>query len=194
MSIRPIFVNTFIDSGFALTVNTAVVVEHIVDLSEITSNTTLEDGYILTGTLDGANNESQRVKISIADGATITLSDAHIIGCFSEDYYKWAGLNCIGDATIILDDGTTNEVQGSNYAYPGIHIPANKTLTIDANGNGTGTLNASCISPGAGGAGIGAIDHNYTGADPCGNIVINGGVITATGAPGSSDLSGTGSC
>ena len=171
---------------------TAAPAEHIVDLSELTSNITLEDGYILTGTLDGANNADQRIKISIADGATITLSDAHIIGYLDDNtYYQWAGLNCLGDATIIIDDGTTNEVQGSNYAYPGIHIPANKTLTINANGSGTGTLDASCISPGAGGAGIGAIDNTY-GGGTCGNIVINGGVITATGAPGYSSGSNSG--
>ena len=82
-----------------------------------------------------------------------------------------------------MDDGTENEVQGSNYAYPGIHIPANKTLTINANGTGSGTLDARCLSTEyCGGAGIGAIANYNTPDNPCGNIVINGGVITASGA------------
>ena len=160
----------------------------LVNLSTLNTAYTAKDGDILTGTLDGANNADQRKKISIDAGATITLRDAHIIGYLTDNNScQWAGLNCEGDATIILEDGTTNIVQGSHYAYPGIHIKNGYTLTINANGAGTGTLDARCISTGAGGAGIGAIDHaNSINNDPCGNIVINGGVITATGARGSS--------
>jgi hypothetical protein len=198
-----IVMNTYINSGFALEVTTAAVVENIVDLSTISTETypggyTLEDGDVLTGTLDGANDATKRVKISIADGATITLRDAHVLGYYTiatDATERWAGLNCIGDATIILDDGTENEVQGSYYAYPGIHIPANKTLIINANGTGSGTLDARCLSTEyCGGAGIGAIANNNTTTDnPCGNIVINGGIITASGAcAGGSEVGGPG--
>ena len=57
--------------------------------------------------------------------------------------------------------------------YPGIHIAAGKTLTIQ----GSGTLNASSNGGVNGwGAGIGGSD-----LVDCGNIVINSGTINATG-------------
>lgn len=55
-------------------------------------------------------------------------------------------LNCLGDATIILADGTTNTVKGFHVDYPGIHVPSGKTLTI----TGTGMLRASSKGFGAG--------------------------------------------
>ncbi len=134
----------------------------IVDLSTITSDYTASDGEILRGTL-GSN-----VKISIAEGATVTLKGVTINGV--DDWYcQWAGINCLGDATIILADGTTNNVKGFYVYYPGIHVPAGSTLTIQ----GTGTLKAS---GGYMGSGIGGGRQIA-----CGNIVIEGGDITATG-------------
>ena len=132
------------------------------DLSTITSNYTAKNGEILTGTL-GSN-----VKISIANGATVTLDGVTINGV-DNDSYDWAGINCLGDATIILADGTTNTVKGFHGHYPGIHVPAGSTLTIQ----GTGTLKASGSFQSSG---IGGGRHLA-----CGNIVIEGGDITATG-------------
>lgn len=132
-----------------------------IDLSTITSDYTAMDGEILTGTL-GSN-----VKISIADGATVTLSNVTINGV-NNSSYQWAGINCLGDATIKLAPGTTNTVKGFYYRYAGIYWPDGSTLTI----KGTGTLNAISNDEGAG---IGA---NYQSA--CGNLVINGGTINAT--------------
>ena len=131
-----------------------------VDLSAITSDIMIQPGSILTGTL------RKNVKISIYPGATVTLSGVTINGTDSERY-QWAGINCDGDATIILEGG--NNVKGFNSSYPGIHIAEGKTLTI----KGNGWLNASSNGLGAGiGGGAGVI---------CGNIVIKGGNITATG-------------
>ena len=76
-----------------------------IDLSTISTDFTAKDGDILTGTL-GAN-----LKISIADGATMTLLNANINGT-NYYLYTWAGLTCLGSATIILADGTTNNVKG----------------------------------------------------------------------------------
>jgi len=73
------------------------------------------------------------VKISIAAGATVTLSGVTINGTNSVSCW-WAGLNCLGDATIILADGTTNSVKGFYENYPGIHVPSGKTLTIQGTG------------------------------------------------------------
>ncbi len=80
-----------------------------VDLSEFTSGTnTVEDGAVMSGTLGG------RCKVQIADGATVTLKDAKINGDSDSDSYSWAGLTCLGDATVILEG--TNSVKGFYWA------------------------------------------------------------------------------
>ena len=130
------------------------------DLATVTAATTVEDGYTVTGTL-GAN-----VKISIADGATVTLDGVTINGV-SDYSYAWAGITCLGDATIILSG--TNTVKGFYEDYPGIFVPENKTLTIQ----GDGSLTASSNGYGAG------IGGGYEIA--CGNITIEGGTVNAQG-------------
>ena len=116
-------------------------------------------GEILTGTL------GKNVKISIADGATVTLKDVTINGVNAG--YNWAGITCNGDATIILEG--TNTVRGFDFHYPGIYVPAGHTLTIKGSGSLTASSNGS-------GAGIGG-GYNIS----CGNIVIEGGTINAIG-------------
>ncbi len=140
------------------------------DLSTINSNYTASDGETLTGTL------ASDVKISIADGATVTLDGVTINGTHNYSY-TWAGITCLGDATIILKDESVNSVVGFCYGYPGIYIPHGKTLTIQGETLGTGVLNAT----GAGySAGIGAARESVDIYRSCGNIVIAGGVINAT--------------
>ena len=134
-------------------------------LSTLSSDYTAADGETLYGTLAG------NYKISIADGATVTLKDVTIDG--SGNY---AGINCMGDATIILDG--TNNVKGYSSDYPGIYVPRYKTLTI----LGTGSLTA--IGNGCG-AGIGGRSDAYSG-----NIVIEGGTITATGGLAAAGIGG----
>lgn len=130
-----------------------------VDLSTLTADYEAQDGDALTGTL-GAN-----VKITIADGATVTLKDLTINGTNGSSY-PWAGLTPLGDATIVLEG--TNTVNGFHDDYPGIFAAVGKTLTI----KGDGSLTASSNK----GTGIGGGRSK-----PCGNIVIEGGNITATG-------------
>ena len=132
-----------------------------IDLSKLTAAYEAQDGETLTGKLAG------NYKISIADGATVTLADVTINGVNNE--CAWAGITCEGDATIILKDGTTNTVTGFNSNYPGIQVSSEGTLTI----KGTGSLEASSNGHGAG---IGGGDDIN-----CGNIIIEGGTITATG-------------
>lgn len=138
----------------------------IVDLSTVTEGITIKDGLTVTGTL------KENVKISIADGATVTLDGVTINGYNSSDY-KWAGLTCEGDATIILKDGSENTVKGFYDDYPGITCPVENTLTIKGETLGTGSLTASSNGYGAGIGGGFSIS--------CGNIDIQGGVITAKG-------------
>lgn len=154
------------DAAKTLSAKVYNVARGIVDLSTLTAAYTAQNGDLLTGTL--ANN----VKISIADKATVTLDNVTINGT-NNDSYKWAGITCEGDATIILKDGTTNSVKGFHENYPGIYVPSGKTLTIQGETAGTGKLIASSNGQGAGIGGGYEID--------CGNIEIKGGDITATG-------------
>ena len=138
------------------------------DLSTLTGNYQAQNNDMLTGTLSG------NYKITIADGATVKLKNATINGV-SNDSYTWAGLTPEGDATIILEG--TNTVKGFYEDYPGIFAAVGKTLTI----KGPGTLNVS--SNGIGAAGIGGGEDGA-----CGNIVISGGTITATGGNGGAGI------
>ena len=131
-----------------------------VNLGWIEENKVLKDGMVVSGKLE------KNCMISIADGATVTLRDATILGTDDVDY-MWGGINCQGDATIILEG--ENVVRGFYSFAPGIYVPQGKTLTIQ----GTGSLDASSNGYGAG---IGG-GSEYA----CGNIVIMGGNIKATG-------------
>ena len=138
-------------------------VEKIVDLSTLDGDYEAQNGDVLTGTLAGD------YKITIADSAAVTLKNA-VITCLTNDAC-FAGITPLGDATITLEGA--NVVKNGNYAYPGIYVPENKTLTID----GAGSLDASSdVNDGGTGCGIGGGDHISAG-----NIVINGGTITANG-------------
>ena len=146
-----------------------------VSLAKISTAYTAQDGETLTGEL---NTTICPVKISIASGATVTLNGVTINGV---DHYEWAGISCEGNAILILKDGSTNTVSGFKGDYPGIYVPEGSALTIQGETAGTGSLTALCNSYGNS-AGIGA----GPGHD-CGDIIIEGGVIVATGgahAPG----------
>lgn len=133
------------------------------DLSAITEDYTAKGGETLTGTL------SENVKLSVADGATVTLSNVTVEGSYS-NYNEHPGINCLGDATIILTG--ENTVTGTHNGS-GIYVPQNKTLKI----KGSGSLTARSSDSKGSGAGIGAYYSGYA----CGNIWIQGGTITATG-------------
>ncbi len=156
------------------------------DLSKLTAQSTAEfatatNGMTIKGTL-GAN-----VKVSIAAGATVTLDGVTINGV-NNISYNWAGLNCLGNAIIILKDDTENKVRGFIEDYPGIHVPAGSKLTIQGGTEGTGKLTASPFDGGTDesyGAGIGG---GYQIA--CGDISIEGGIITATGGDYAAGIGG----
>ncbi|MBP5340224.1 MAG: hypothetical protein J6Z14_13145, partial [Prevotella sp.] len=170
-----------------------------IDLSKLSKPYIAVNGDVLTGTLP----EDVNVKISITDGATVTLQGATIAG-WDHENYDWAGLTCEGDATIVLKD--VNSVRGFYFFQPGISVPVGKTLTI----RGDGTLNVQSnnslhpneyvYGPGIGGrinnncgniriesGTVNAIGHNKSpgiGSSKehiCGNITITGGTVTATG-------------
>jgi len=85
---------------------------NVINLSTLTAESltdatfTVTNGMVLTDTLDG---QTQKIKIVIADGATVTLADAAINGVHygvgsNDTECIWAGITCLGDATIILAD------------------------------------------------------------------------------------------
>lgn len=156
-----------------------------VKLAEITGDYELVDGDVLTGTLDG---NTQKVKLTIEDGATVILSDAEVNGVHyggsSDTECVWAGLTCLGDATIVLADGTTNTVTNFNRYYPCIQVAEGKTLVIKGGDAGTGKLIANAHNSGAGIGGGWGIN--------CGNIEIQGGDITATSVSEAAGIGGGG--
>lgn len=132
----------------------------IVTLTTETCEVVLADGHTLTGT------GGTETHVTIADGATVTLSGVYIYGIQYDSSHQWAGITCLGDATIILEGN--NAVTGG-FISAGIFVPEGKTLTI--RGDGSLTASSPDIS-----AGIGS-GQNMNG----GHIVIDGGNITATG-------------
>ena len=147
----------------------------VVDLSTITADRTLNDGDLATGKL------GSDVKISIADKATVLLFGVTIKG--ENATGTGAGITCAGDATLIIEG--ENTVKALRNGYPGIYVPENKTLTI----KGDGSLTVSANGTGNGGAGIGGgISTNNGGPGNCGNIVIEGGTIFATGGAGAAGI------
>ena len=187
-----------------------------VDLSTITKSYVAQDGDVLTGTFNtNILTQLNPVKISIADGASITLRDATILGIdeFIDKengpdvhFYEYAGITCLGDATITLEG--TNRVRGFAKGYPGIHVPKNKTLVIqgdgslyvDCNGDASAIGDGNCVgrsgnitiksgtieATGVGGPGIGVREEDNS----CGIITIQGGNIRATGSKWAAGIGG----
>lgn len=153
-------------AGMSLT--TAAADHEIVDLSKLTGDFEAGNYDYLTGTLGSG------YKLTIAAGATVTLSKVTVTQ--QNDY---PGIVCLGDATIELMDYTTTTVTATKNDYPGIYVPSGKTLTI----KGPGRLN---VTGGQRGAGIGAgCNAAY---QKCGNIVIESGIINATGLDGAAGI------
>lgn len=156
---------------------TYTVVNHWVDLSQLTDKYVAQDGDWLTGELSG------NYKISIADGATVTLAGITINGGFSGST-EWAGITCEGNATLVLADGTANSVKPFHSDYAAINLHSGKTLTIQ----GSGSLTADARENYGSGAGIGG-DYSSI----YGNIVITGAAnVTAYGGNGGAGIGGGG--
>ena len=172
-------------NAIALPAAKNVVAGHIYNISRSAASATdlstlpagvyeAQNGETLTGTL--ANN----VEISIADGATVTLKDVNITNL--GDDCNWAGINCEGDATLVLEG--TNEVcagrdQYGDNNYPGIgggEYASCGNITISG-----GTVSAT-VGDCAAGIGGGRNDGDY------GNSTSGVTSVTATkgsGAPNS---------
>lgn len=122
----------------------------------------------ITGTL------SVDRRVFIAPGATVKLKDARI----DSHYFMISpGITCDGDATIILEGN--NVVMGVDGNSPGIQLgPEGTTLTIKGEGSllaqsGTVTLYDAYYASGIG--------SSYFNKGSVGNLLIEGGDITAIG-------------
>ena len=150
-----------------------------INLSTLTDDLTAQDGDVLTG------KTMTSLTVTIADGATVTLDGVEI---FNYDYHSC--IKCNGNATIILKDGTTNILITNSYDYPALWVgDAGTTLTIQGS---TGVL---YVESGPNCAGIGGGDENTN--NTCGNITIEGGLITAQGGDGGAGIgsdAGTATC
>ena len=140
-----------------------------ITISTSTKELLLGNGAVLDGT-GGAVT-----RLMIAAGATVTLKGVTNTGITKPE--NIAGIECLGDATIILDG--TNRVAGRENA-PGIFIPKGCTLTIRGSGSLTAT-GGTTSQTGFGSGNIGGAGIGGTTDISCGNIVIEGGTITATG-------------
>ncbi len=142
-----------------------------INLAEVTSHTA-QNGQMLTGKLGGGAANTGNV--TIAAGATVVLHNVEISSVNTSSGLQYAGIDCQGDATIVLSG--TNKVKGGAEYKPAIYIPSGSTLTI----RGHGSLEADGTNCGAG---IGG-GEMYN----CGNIVIEGGHITATAGASSAAI------
>ena len=143
---------------------------NVVTLTSGSGNVQLLNGHILTGT-GGADT-----RVKIADGATVTFNGVNLTAITNNSSHSWPGIHCLGNATIVLNGGTTNSVQGG-YFSSGIYVAANKTLAIQ--GNGTLTATGRDYA-----AGIGSGQSQSS----CGNITISSGTVTATGGQNASGI------
>lgn len=140
-----------------------------INLSLVTSDTVAQSGDTLTDTLGG------NFKISIADSATVTLNGVTINGV-NDSVYSWAGITCEGSCTIILKG--ENKITGFYEGFPGIFVPEDNDLYIEGEGSLEARSNGYAAGIGGG--------HNING----GNIVIEDGMITASGGFGGAGIGG----
>ena len=160
-----------VSGAWAQTYNNTVNINEYSGDVEVTAG----EHWLITGTGSVTTN-----KIIIGKNATVTLSGVNIRTDTDTDSQNNLNYSCIqckdySNATIILADGTTNILTSTGKWCAAIQVGCGtnvyeSTLTIQ----GSGSLNAT---GGTYGAGIGS-----NGSTACGNIVIQGGNITATGS------------
>ena len=102
------------------------------------------------------------------------------------------GIKVSGNVNLVLADGARMTVSQGTYNKAGINVALGNSLTIYGQSGGTGELTASANTSGStygttGGAGIGGNEN-----ESCGTIIINGGIVRATGVDGGAGIGGGG--
>ena len=139
--------------------------DNTVSINDGNVNVPAGQHWLVTG-----SGKTELYTITLGDGATVTLSNVDI-DCDEQNLGK-AAISCQGSATVILADGTNNTLYGDDNCSALQAGPEGSTLTIQ--GASTGTLRAN------GGRCAAAIGGRNNSGN-CGNIVIQGGTITAIG-------------
>ena len=154
--------------------NVTMITGTTTNLSTLSADYEAQNGDMLTGKLASSR------KISIADRAIVILKNVDINYGTTLTASSYAGITCLGDATLIVSG--TDYVKSFDDGYPGIFVPSGHTLTI----TGSGMLYAD--GPKDDGAGIGSGRDNISAYRACGNIVLQGGTIWATGGSGAAGI------
>ena len=161
--------------------NVTMITGTTTNLSTLSADYEAQNGDMLTGKLASSH------KISIATGATVILKNVDINYGTTLTASSYAGITCLGDATLIVVNASPeiayneNYVKGLSSGYPGIFVPSGSTLTI----TGSGTL---YVNGHENAAGIGSGRDDIDAYKACGNIVIQGGTIGATGGSGAASI------
>jgi hypothetical protein len=139
-----------------------------IDLMTVNGPYTATDGQVVYTTMTSHNH------LIIADGATVTLDGVSI-----DPDSKMAGIVCQGSATIILAEGSVNDIRSKGMDPAILAGPKGSTLIIK--GNGTLYAEGGNRSPGIGIGDRNAINNPTAAYTACGNIIIEGGSITSVG-------------
>lgn len=138
-----------------------------IDLMTVNGPYTATDGQVVYTSTTCHNH------LIIADGATVTLAGVSI-----NPDSKMPGIVCLGSATIILAEGTDNNIRSKGD--PAILVgPEGSTLILK--GNGTLYAEGGNRAPGIGIGDRSAINIPTAAYTVCGNIIIEGGNITSMG-------------
>ncbi len=143
----------------------------------------VEDGSRKTAvTFQGASGE-QTESCRILDTSVTELEDGWYV--VNDDLEYTTGISVTGDVKLVLEDGKTLSITNSTYLSwkAGINVPDGSSLTIYAQEDGTGTIEAYGCNEG--GAGIGG-NHGQS----CGALTVYGGRIVATGGSMSAGIGG----
>ena len=137
-----------------------------------TVSAAVEIGYV-----DEYGSPDTAVNVTELTSGTVFMSDGWY--AVTSTFTNSNRITCFGDVYLILCDGE------KLTAPKGIAVNEGSSLTVYRQSEGTGELNVS--DPDNDNAGIGGDDSERY----CGQIIINGGVINATGSDGGAAIGGS---
>lgn len=140
--------------------------------------TASHDIYIPDITTLSAGGITVGSTITIADGATFTLSWTTL------NVTSGPGIQCSGNATLILDG--TNYITTTAERFPAI-LPGGSGTALTIRGSGSVTATGGQY---AAGIGSGSFATHITTVYTCGNIIIESGTITAMGGESGAGIGG----
>lgn len=163
---------------------------NVIDLSKLKSDYTAKEGDILTGKLTG------NYRIIVPSGLNVTIKDVEI-DIPDDDSHQWAGITCGTTSSSTRSENANtrgsslnavnlflegiNKIKGGK-GHPGIFVPQGNELVVKSKSNGSLDVGSNGQAAAIGGG---------FGLD-CGNITLEGGIITAIGGAGAAAI-GSGS-